>query len=593
MIPDSFLEELKYRLDAEEVIAPYTRLKRSGRNLVGLCPFHSEKSPSFFVYPENNSFYCFGCGAGGDLISFIRRAENLDYVEAVKFLADRAGLPMPEDAGDDETGRRRRRILEINRESARFFHATLTSPAGKAGLDYLTRRGLPPNIIRRFGLGYAPDSWDTLKRHLLEKGFSERELIDAGVCRQRERGGSYDYFRGRVMFPIIDLRGGVVGFGGRTLGDAKPKYLNTNDTLVFKKSRGLFAMNLAKSTKEPNLILCEGYMDAISIHQGGFDNAVASCGTALTPEQARLLSQYTNEVVVAYDSDGPGQEATRRAVRIFGDVGVKVRVLTVTGAKDPDEFLKKYGAARFRELLTGSANSTEYAINRLQSRYNILTDDGKVGFLREFCALMAQIPDRIEADVYITRMARELSVSREAIVGRVESLRRQNRRREEKKFDASLRIFAQEEPGRQRDPQRAANLRYALAEDKLIGILLRNPDFGPEITAEIKPEEFVTETNRGIYTVLSQRIAEGRAFDAMSLSGSLDDVQMSRISYLTVSNAGQGFTLEDARAQISVIKEKQQEKTSEQVGAMSEDELRAYIGGIAAKKNPAGGNRHG
>jgi len=593
MIPDSFLDELRYRLDAEQIIAPYTHLKRSGRNLVGLCPFHSEKSPSFFVYPENNSFYCFGCGAGGDLISFIRRAENLDYVEAVKYLADRAGLPMPEDTGDDETGRRRRTILEINRESARFFHAALLSPQGKPGLDYLTKRGLSPNIIRRFGLGYAPDGWDGLKKHLLSKGFAERDMIDAAVLRRRESGGSYDYFRGRVMFPIIDLRGGVVGFGGRTLGDAKPKYLNTGDTLVFKKSRGLFAMNFAKATKETNLILCEGYMDAISIYQGGFDNAVASCGTALTPEQARLMAQYTSEVVVAYDSDGPGQEATRRAVRIFGGVGIKVRVLTVTGAKDPDEFLKKYGPERFRELLTGSANSTEYAIRRLRERYDTETDDGKVGFMREFCALMAQIPDRIETDVYVTRVARELNVSRDATAERIASLRSRNRRREEKKFDASLRIFAQEEPGRQRDPQRGANLRYALAEDKLIGILLHNPDYGPEIAEAIRPEEFVTETNRAIYAAIARRIGEGRAFDAMSLSGELDDVQMSRVSYLTISAAGQGFTPADAQEYIAVLREKQKERTEEQVAAMSTDEWNAYIGDIIAQKTNAGGNRHG
>ncbi len=591
MIPDSFLDELRYRLDAEQVISPYTRLKRSGRNLVGLCPFHSEKSPSFFVYPESNSFYCFGCGAGGDLITFIRRAENLDYVEAVRFLADKAGLPMPEDA-DDESGRRRQRILEINRESARFFHSVLLSSRGQPGLEYLRKRGLTPQIIRRFGLGYAPDSWSSLKDHLLSAGFSQGEMIDAGVLRRSDRGG-YDYFRGRVMFPIIDLRGGVLGFGGRTLGDAGPKYLNTNDTPVFKKSRGLFAMNFAKSSKEPNLILCEGYMDAISIYQGGFDNAVASCGTSLTPEQARLISQYVSEVVVAYDSDAPGQEATRRAVRLFGEVGVRVRVLTVTGAKDPDEFLKKYGPERFRELLNGSAGSTEYAISRMQGRYDLLTEEGKVGFLREFCALMAQLPDPLETDIYITRIARETQVSREAVTERVRSLRRQNRQREKKKFDASLRIFSQEEPGVRRDPQRSSNLRYALAEDKLIGILLRNPDFGPEIVREIRPEEFVTDTNRAIYAAIARRVDQGRPFDAMSLSSELDDIQMSRVSYFAVSAAGQGYSIEDAKDLIRTIREKQEEKSGEQLAAMSEEELRAYIGGIAARKNPAGGDPNG
>ena len=586
MIPESFIEELRYRVDAEQIVSPYVRLRRSGRNLTGLCPFHSEKSPSFFVYPENNSFYCFGCGKGGDMITFIREAEHLDYVEAVRFLAERSGLKMPEDLGkDDEQMRARQRMQALNRESARFFHSVLISSAGKRGMEYLAARGLTPEIIRKFGLGYAPDSWDALCGHLREKGFSEEEMLAAAVARRSERTGRlYDYFRGRVMFPIIDLRGVVVGFGGRILGDEKPKYLNSADTLIFKKSRGLFAMNFAKATKEQRLLLCEGYMDAIAVYQGGFDNAVATLGTALTPEQARLISQYTSEVVIAYDSDEPGQKATRRAVGLFEQTGIRVRVLTVKGAKDPDEFLKKYGPQRFRQLLAGCENSTEYEIEKLKTRYDIATDDGKVGFMRDFCAMMAQLQNKIEADVYLTRVTRELGVSRDAAAEQVNALRKRNARREEKKFDDSLRIYSQEVPNLVQDRQRAANLRYARAEDKLIALLMRNPDYGGKIISMLPPEDLVTDTNRAIYGAIAERIRAGLPFDPMSLSAALDPVQMARLSYLMASTREQTFHLQDAAELIGVILEKKSEKTDEQVASMSEEELRTFIGGIAARK---------
>ncbi|MBR6735260.1 MAG: DNA primase [Oscillospiraceae bacterium] len=587
MIPDSFIEELKYRIDAETLVSPYTRLRRTGRTLTGLCPFHSEKSPSFVVYPDTNSFYCFGCGKGGDMITFVKEAEHLEYIEALKFLADRAGIKMPEDSGDDAASRRRQQMQAINRDAARFFYSALVSPAGKRAMDYLQNRGMTIETIKKFGLGYAPGGF-TLRDYLRKKGYTDEEMLDAAVVRRNEKGYVYDLFRDRVMFPIIDLRGTVIGFGGRILGDGKPKYLNSPDTFIFKKSRGLFAMNIAKSTKETRLMLCEGYMDAISVHQAGFDNAVATLGTALTSEQARLISQYVGEVIVAYDSDEPGQKATRRATQLLSEAGVKVRVLTLTGAKDPDEFIKKYGAGKFKQLIEGSANSTEYEINRLKERYNIESDDGKVGFMREFCALMAKIPNKIEADVYITRITRELSVSREATVEQVNSLRRRNQRREEKKFDDSLRIFSQDVPNQQRDVQRSSNLRYALAEDKLIALVMRNPDFGVKVAEAISPEEFVTDSNRVIYSAIYDRIISGRHFDAMSLSSELDSVSMGRISYLMASNREQAYTYDDAKDLISVIQEKQKEKTSEQIASMSEEELRSFIGGIAAGKKQGG-----
>ena len=586
LIPESFIEELKYRSDIEQLISRYTNLKRSGRNLSGLCPFHSEKTPSFVVYPENNSFYCFGCGAGGDVVTFVRMAEHLEYIEALRFLAEKAGMTLPDEVENDGAAKLKMRMLELNRQAARFFNGVLNSAEGKRGMDYFQARGLSSNTIRKFGLGYALDSWDALKSHLAQKGFTEGEMAAAAVIRKSDRGGSYDQFRDRVMFPIIDLRGGVIGFGGRVLGDARPKYLNSSDTVIFKKSRGLFAMNFAKATKRGQLILCEGYMDAIAIHQAGFDNAVATLGTALTPEQARLIAQYAAEVVISYDSDAAGQKATQRAGQLFAQTGVRVRVLSVTGAKDPDEFIKKYGAARFEKLLESSANASEYQIQGLKTRFALDTDDGKVGFLREFCALMARLPSAVEADIYTNRIASELGVSREAIVQQTAVLRKRAARQQEKKYDADLKIYAQEVPNQKRDPQRSANLRYALAEDKLIAALMKNPDYAKAVSEKITPAQFVTDANREIFSVLAHRLLEGRDVDLMSLSAELSVERMNWLSHLLATNRENSFTLNDAFDYIAVIREKQQQRTNEQVGAMTEDELKAFIDGIAAKKNP-------
>ncbi len=583
MIPESFLEELKYRSDIEQIVSPYTNLKRAGRNLTGLCPFHSEKTPSFVVYPENNSFYCFGCGAGGDIITFVRMAEHLEYTEAVRFLADRAGMKLPEEA-DDPLSRLKTRVLEANREAARFYHETLISAEGRAGLDYLRGRGLSDRTIRRFGLGFAPDRWDALRNRLREKGFSDDELVAASLLRRGQRGGSFDQFRNRVIFPIIDLRGSVIAFGGRIMGEGRPKYLNSPDTPVFKKSRGLFALNLAKATAQPRLILCEGYMDAIAVHQAGFDNAVATLGTALTDEQARLISQYTGEVVIAYDSDEAGQKATRRAAGLFAKTGVRVRVLTMAGAKDPDEYLKKYGQQRFARLLDESANSTEYAIGRLRERFDLGTDDGKVAFLREFAPLMAGLQDRVEADVYTTRVASELGVSREALAEQIRALRERNARAQKKKFDRSLRLYTQELPNQPRDPQREENLRCALAEDRLIALILRNPEAGAQLAREIGPEDFVTDSNREIFTVLSRRLKAGQSVEPMLLSGELDAGQMGRISYLLASARDQSLTPGAARDYIAVLRDKRAQRTPEQVGSMDETELAAFVREIAEKK---------
>ncbi|WP_432354431.1 DNA primase [Anaerotruncus rubiinfantis] len=585
MISDLFLQELKNNSDIEQIVSSYVQLKRRGRVLSGLCPFHSEKSPSFTVYPDNQSFYCFGCGAGGDVITFIRRIENLEYVEAVKFLAQRAGMAMPEDARDDGMARMKTRVLELNRTLARFYHACLVDPVGKRGLDYLHERALTNKTITRFGLGYAPESWDAALRHLKSKGFTDDELLAAAVVSRGRNGGIYDQFRGRVIFPIIDLRGNVIGFGGRIMGDAKgPKYLNSGDTPVFKKSRNLFALNFAKASKRSGLLLCEGYMDVIAVQQAGFDNAVATLGTALTGEQARLMAQYTDNVTIAYDSDGPGQTATRRAVGLLGEVGVKIRVLSMSGAKDPDEYIKKFGAERFGLLIEGASNATEFEIAKLKQSYDTDTADGKVGFLREFVKLMAGVPNAIERDVYIAKTAADLEVDKAAIAAQL-TYERKRAAKKQKRDAGDLKVYSEvRTPSQKQDFQRARNIKYALAEDKLLAILMKNPDYYEEIAKQITLDDFVTDRNREIARVLFERLQNGQSIELAMLSASLSVEQMGVAAELLNSVSGMMFGIEDANAYISTILSHKNIKSQDEVAAMSDDDLKAYIASLASKK---------
>ena len=584
MISDLFIQELKLNSDIEQLVSSYIPLKRRGRILTGLCPFHSEKSPSFTVYPENQSFYCFGCGAGGDAITFVRRIENLEYVEAVRFLAQRAGMAMPEDQ-DDGVARRKTRVLEANRALARFYHDRLKSPEGKGALDYLHGRALTNRTITRFGLGYSPGGWDGALKFLKGKGFSEEDLLDASVVARGRNGGCYDQFRDRVMFPIIDLRGNVVGFGGRIMGDARgPKYLNSPDTPVFKKSRNLFALNFAKASKREGLILCEGYMDVIAMHQAGFDNAVATLGTALTGEQARLIAQYASTVTLSYDSDGPGQAATRRAVGLLEEVGVKVRVLSMQGAKDPDEFIKKFGAERFSLLIEGASNATEYEIAKLRLKFETDTADGKVAFLREFVALLLRVPNALERDVYIAKVAQELEVDKSAILSQLAYEQRRASKRK-KRDTTELKVYSEvRTPDRRQDPQRARNIKYALAEDKLLAILMKNPDYYEHVAGRLGLDDFVTDRNREIARVLFGRLAAGQSVELTLLSSQLDLDQMGVVSELLGSVSGMTFGLSDADSYIDTILSHKNVKSQETIAAMGEDELKAYIASLASKK---------
>ena len=584
MIPDSFIQELKASCDIEDIVSSYVKLTRKGKNLVGLCPFHSEKTGSFFIYPQTQSFYCFGCGAGGDVISFLRRIENLEYLEAVKLLAQKCNIPFPEDTADDRAAHQKTRTLEINRETARFYHQCLLDEGGKDARAYLIARGRTPKIIRHFGLGYAPDDWDSLRNHLRSKGFRDEELEASGICVRSKKGGLYDRFRGRVIFPILDLRGNVVAFGGRAMGDRQPKYLNSSDTPVFKKSKNLFALNFAKSSKEPTLILAEGYMDVIAIHQAGFDNAIATLGTSLTEEQARLISQYTDTVVIAYDSDKAGQAATARAINMFSEVGVKVQILSLPGAKDPDEFLQKYGSTRFRSLLEGCTNALEFEISKIRNKYDVDTADGKVSFLKEFASLMAGVRNPLEREVYLSQTASQLGVAQAAITAQIDAIHRRQKKAQQKKERNDTSIYIGDMAAGRDDRQRKQNLRYAIAEEHIIGILLKNPDYTDYFLDRMKPEDFITDINREVILAICSHLREGRSVEPMALSGELSPEAMSRLSGIMASQQNLRADRRELDDYIEVLRDSRNVKTKEQIAEMDDQEMKDFFSSLAAKK---------
>ena len=585
MLPELFIQQLKQSCDMERIVSGYLPLKKKGRYLVGLCPFHSEKSPSFYVYPQNQSFYCFGCGAGGDVITFIRRIENLEYMEAVKLLADRCGLELPMDSDQsDARSMLKKRVLEINRESARFFHSCLMSEQGRQAYEYLISRGRDRKTIRHFGLGYAPAGWDGLLNHLRAKGFSDNDMLEANVV-TKGKYGPHDRFSNRVIFPIIDLRGNVVAFGGRALDDKGAKYLNSSDTPVFKKSKTRFALNFAKTSKRPGLILAEGYMDVIAIHQAGFDNAVATLGTALTEEQARLISQYAERVVLAYDSDGPGQAATKRAMNIFDEVGVKVSVLSMTGAKDPDEFIKKYGTERFAMLLDNSRNPVEFELSKLRTTYDTAQADGKVGYLKEACKLFAGIRNPVEREVYITQTANELAISPQAIKAQIENLDKRESYRQRKQQRADTNIYIGRMAAAKDDLQRRTNLRYAMAEEGVLFCLMKNPDSYPQVSSRVSEQDFVTDINRQLYLALSQRLEQGQTVEMIDLSSQLSPELMGRISAIMATAPSQRCDEQTLGDYIARLIEHRSVKTEREVAQMDDNDLGEYVKQLAAKKN--------
>lgn len=577
--PESFLQELKLRSDITEIASSYVNLKRHGRNMVGLCPFHGEKTPSFNIYTENGSFYCFGCGAGGDVITFIMKIENLDYVEAVKFLAQRAGMEMPENTYDDSLSKLRMRIYEANREAARFFHATLLSQRGQSGLNYLRGRALSDRTIRHFGLGFADDDWNSLCNHLKNKGFSEYEIYSANLAFKRKNGnGIYDRFVNRVMFPIIDLRGNVIAFGGRIMTNEKPKYLNTSDTPVFKKSENLFSLNNAKSSGTRTLILCEGYMDVIALNQAGFTNAVATLGTALTNEQAVLMKRYADEVIICYDADGAGQKATARAIDILRNAGLPIKILTVPSGKDPDEFIRskgENGPAAFKLLIEKCGNDIEYRLMKLKENYNLNTTDGKVAFLNEAVKIVATIESPIERDVFASKLCAELEIDKNAFLEQISKVKRRNRRENIKKETRQI----QAELNGQSDKinrEHYKKPRSSSAEEALLVYLINNPDYANSISERVTPDKFSNSLIKRYYEYVLSKIKSGYE-PLTSVSSDFNSDEVSYLYKLISTTIPAASTREAVEEYINVINEESNKLTSDKLADMSADDINDYI----------------
>ncbi len=533
--PEAFLTELTERSDIVDVVGSYVSLgKRSGSNLFGLCPFHNERTPSFSVNPAGQFYYCFGCGKGGGVINFIMEVENLPYPDAVRFLANRAGMQIPEEA-DDREAKKRARLLAANKDAAKWFYEQLTTPEGRLCTDYMAERRISPQIAKRFGLGFAPVKSGAFLAAMRNKGYSDRELLDADLIRRSDRGSTgagrgnadadlYCTFRERLIFPIIDVRGDVIGFSGRALRDSGAKYLNSRDTAVFSKGRNLFALNLAKKSKAGYIILSEGNIDIVALHQAGFDSAVASLGTSLTPEQARLLSRYTNEVIIAYDNDGAGIKAAQRAIGILERLDLKVRVLRMTGAKDPDELIRTRGPESFRNLLEASEDQVDYRLGAVRGKYDLGQDDQKVEYLKEATELVASLPGTVEREVYTGRVAREAGVAQEAVRSEVERRRKQLTRRVRRDIEREM-----SRPEHMAQPS-ARELRYrdpvsAAAEEGVIRLLFLDPELerGESLP---EPEEFSSEALGKIYRILRKKISAGEAVSIASLSGALDQEEM-------------------------------------------------------------------
>ena len=573
-IQEDFLRELRDKNEISEVISSYVNLRRHGSTMKGLCPFHNEKTPSFTVYLDTQSFYCFGCGAGGDVITFIRRIDNLGYLDAIKVLAQRANLPLPEDGFDDGVSNRRRRMLAANREAARFFHECLMSPQGRVCLDYLLDRGYTMSTIRHFGLGYAPNDWHALCDHLHQKGYSMPELVDANLARKSEKNGKvnyYDNFRNRAIVPIIDVGGSVVAFGGRVLDDSKPKYINTADTLVYKKGSGVFGLNFAKNSGERRLILTEGYMDTIALHQAGFTNSIACLGTALPDEQVNLVSRYADEVLLSYDSDEAGQKAVQRAIAAFSKVGVKVRVLALSGGKDPDEIIKKYGPERFRAIVDGAANDIEFRLNKAKQPFDVSTDDGKINFMREAVGILASIDSDIERDVYESRLSNDLGIAKESIVSQVRAARR--RRRAGREREAFRKIQAQSFAA-DKSIAVSASIGAVRAEERLIANLVRSPELYRKLSGELSEDLFLSDFYRRVFQVILPYLQNGEQPDITILAQYFTTDEIGRLTGVINAGLPSGNSGAECAECINRLKEEKTKAGVGDVSSFSDEEFR-------------------
>ena len=569
-IPDEFIQELKNKTDIVDVVSGYVRLKKQGKNMLGLCPFHNEKTPSFNVSTDKNFFHCFGCKASGDVITFIRRIENLDYIEAVKFLAQRAGLDVPEGRGQSGgLSKIRNRIYEANRAAARFYYKCLYSPIGKNALDYLHKRGLTDKTIVHFGLGYSPPSRFELINHLKNLGFSNEEVFQANLANTSEKNHFYDRFSDRVMFPIIDLRGNVIAFGGRIMSDIQPKYLNTSDTPAFSKGNTVYALNFAKNKANGQLILAEGYMDVISLHQAGFENTVATLGTALTKDQANLIGRYCKEVVICYDADEAGQKAAERAINLFRETELSIKVLKVPDGKDPDEFIKangENGAAKFRLLLDKCGNDVEYRIAKLKIKYDLDVTEQKVEFLTEIAKLLAGLENDIEKDAYISKTAEDYDIDRNALSAQVKKYSKQQ---EMKEIPVQVQPFERKEDS-------SPKSKSSKAEEALLALLMTNPDAALAVCPDFPVEMFSAPLNKKVYEKIKERAEKGLGTEPVDISGFFSNDENSRISSMVYLRPRENDPFRAVNIYMTILEEESQ-KLKSKAATMSDEEIMEQI----------------
>ena len=582
MIPHEYIEELNRRTDIVDLVGSYVQLKRKGRLYGGLCPFHSEKTPSFYVYPDTQSFYCFGCGAGGDAISFAKKINSIDYGEAVKMLAARAGMPEPQE--DDKTGRMRSRILSMNREAARFFHACLNSTVEEArqARAYWRRRGLDDKTIVRFGLGYAPNDGQALYQFLRDKGYNQQELDASGLFKRSASGRIYCLFWKRVMTPIFDLRGNIIAFGGRVLDDSKPKYVNSPETLVYHKSETVFALQIAKKSASRRFVLCEGYMDVISMQQAGIDTAVCACGTALTPDQVKLISQYADEVILSYDSDEAGQKATLRSLELFRNSPVRVGVLQIPGAKDPDEYIKKYGADRFKALLDGVGNALDFRLGRLRSQYDLKQDAQRLEYVKEAVEMLAQRSNPTEQEVYAGRLAEETNISKTAIMAQLAdavkkagSWRRREQNRARLKEGEMDRIKVPYGAGR-------GALGMASAEQRLLAAMLREPGYIDKVSAQLRPEQFLQPQQKELYEAMLRCKEQGVEVSLATLRAFVSEEALNELSRLAAQYSDVNCTPEDIKLYLERIA--RGTPVASRAASMSTNDIEQYLQSMREQK---------
>ncbi len=540
----NILEEIKYRNDIEDVISSYVQLKHAGSNMQGLCPFHSEKTPSFTVFRSTSSFYCFGCSAGGDVVTFIMRIENLDFQAAMEFLAKRAGIALPARGENVNETVKRSRLLEINRHAARFYHENLK--CNSVAMEYLAKRNLTASVIRRFGLGWAPDEFTLLTDHMRHLGYTDEELCAGFLCGiAKNTKHLYDYFRGRIIFPIIDVTGNIIAFGGRVIGDRMPKYLNTSDTPAFKKSRHLYALNFAKNKCAETLLLCEGYMDVIALHAAGFGNAVATLGTAITSEQARLMKRYTKNVIIAYDSDDSGQNAADKAFRLLEDAGLNVKILRMENAKDPDEYIRKFGADKFRLLLERSVSRFDFVTVNILSRHDLNDTEDKIKAAQEIAEYISHVYSAVEREIYIEKAAAKLDIKTENLKKDIDRRIRSNNK--DKKHEENLQIYRQASGIIDRiNPDTAKNIKGASAERDILGLMLYRPDLVCNIkqgNVKLSADDFVTGFGRRVFESILTTINEDFSFDFGILGALFNVEEMGRITKMRLDR--EKFTKND------------------------------------------------